>query len=239
MKQIPVSNGRAFALVDDEDYEELSKHVWHLRGGYASRHVEWPGKGDAWRHMPMHRQIMDISKDDKRYVDHVDRNRLNNQRSNLRICTPTGNAINRGLSAANKSGYKGVSWCKKLMKWRAQIQFSKKKIAIGFFDTAEDAYRAYCMKAKELHGEYAILEVRKVSEQIVDFVPYVKRTNKTGFKGVKYDPDGKKWSARIMRNGKRIELGRFATPEEAHAAYCSAAAELCSQQGKRALKKAA
>lgn len=221
MKQIPLSKGKAFALVDDDLYEDLSRYKWQLTHGYAIRHVEWPGKvGGKWKSISMHRHIMGAESIGKHFIDHIDRNPLNNQRANLRVCTPGGNAMNRSVAVTNTSGYKGVSWNKKCAKWSAQIQVNRKKFVIGLFDTPEDAYIAYCMKAKELHGEYAIDEVKAIADSVTDFVPYVKRTNQTGLKGVKYQ-DGK-WRARIMRDGIRIDLGHFATPEEARAAYCKA-----------------
>lgn len=89
-------------------------------------------------------------------VDHVNRDRLDNRKSNLRKCTRQENACNRGKAKHNKSGYKGVYWCKGRRKYRAQIQARGKHRLLGQFDVAQDAARAYDNAAKELHGEFAV-----------------------------------------------------------------------------------
>lgn len=225
MKEIPLTRGLV-ALIDDEDYEELSQFSWYATGrGYAWRVLpKVPGK-KWYSRMGMHRQIMGLDPSDVRVVDHIDRNPLNNQRSNIRICTEAENYLNRKVLVTNTSGFKGVSWHKQYKKWRAQIQVNCKKTVIGFYDSPEDAHAAYCVAAKKMHGEFANTEIKAVAELAGEHVAYVKRKNKTGFKGVKFDPECRKWTSKIMRNGKMRYLGYFNTPEAAHEAYCRAAAE--------------
>jgi hypothetical protein len=238
VKQIPLSKGRAFAIVDDEDFDELSKYSWQIVGGYASRHLEWPsGKGGKWRNISMHRQIMGLGDNDDCHVDHIDRNPLNNCKANLRLCKPAENFRNRKVLSTNTSGYKGVSWHAALKKWRAQIQVDGKKIMLGVYETPEAAHQAYCIKAAELHGQFANREILDVAEQLSGVSAFTPRGNKTGLKGVTYFPSEGIWRARIMRNGKRIELGTFRSPEEAHNAYCRAA-EIPSMQGRWRTKAA-
>ncbi len=86
-------------------------------------------------------------------VDHIDGDGLNNQRQNLRLCTRAQNLMNRGLNRANKSGYKGVIWCKG--KWMAYIVKDRKQVYLGRFTEKLQAYKVYCKAAKELHGEFA------------------------------------------------------------------------------------
>lgn len=87
-------------------------------------------------------------------VDHIDGDRLNNAKENLRECTRSENQRNRGMQENNKSGFKGVSFDKSRNKWQAGIGVNGKRISLGRFDTPELAYSAYCKKASELHGEF-------------------------------------------------------------------------------------
>jgi len=142
MKSIPLSQGK-FALVDDDDYEWISKKKWYFRGnGYA-----------AHRGVLMHRAILKTPKGMS--TDHIDGNKLNNQKSNLRICTHTENIQNSKRNSGNVSGYKGVSQDKARGRWRAYIKSNKRMIHLGYFLTAEDAAHAYDEAARKYHGEFA------------------------------------------------------------------------------------
>lgn len=154
MKEIPLTRGLV-ALVDDEDYETISKFKWHVHEtGYALRKVKHPIKG-TWTHISMHRQILGIEFGDRRDIDHIDGNRRNNTRLNLRICSRAENQYNRGANSNNTSGYKGVYWKHDRKKWGACIRANDKRKYLGYFPTPEEAYAAYCKAASELHGEFA------------------------------------------------------------------------------------
>ena len=113
MKKIPLSakrkpsnRGKFFATVDAELYDELNKYHWSIsKNGYAQRRVKI---GDKVSTILMHRQIMELSFGDSIYVDHKNGNRLDNRKSNLRICSRTENNHNMRISKRNKSGAKGV-----------------------------------------------------------------------------------------------------------------------------------
>lgn len=105
----------------------------------------------------MGRVILGMDETDTRKSDHENCNTLDNRRRNLRIATNSQNGANRERLSNNTSGYKGVSWDKRRRKWHAYIYFNKKQIHLGFFDTAEQAYEAYCAAAIRLHGEFARL----------------------------------------------------------------------------------
>lgn len=91
------------------------------------------------------------------FVDHIDGNRLNNQRHNLRLATKSQNGANRGAPSNNKSGFKGIHFDKFNNKWRAEIWCNNKRKRIGRFERIEDAVIAYNETAKELFGEFAYL----------------------------------------------------------------------------------
>ncbi len=90
-------------------------------------------------------------------VDHINRNKLDNRRANLRICTQSQNLMNRGKTKANTSGYKGVTRYRG--KWLAQIGFKdgakRRYIHIAKFDNAIEAAQAYYAVALQIAGEYA------------------------------------------------------------------------------------
>jgi hypothetical protein len=147
MKQIPL-NGKhgkgKFALVDDEDYEELMKYKWRVNSvGYAVRGYS----------ISMHRLIMNCDKG--LLVDHINHEPLDNQKRNLRICTTSQNGMNRVPKKGGTSKYKSVYFNKAAKKWRASIMINGKSIHLGTFNTELEAAQAYNAKAKELFGEFA------------------------------------------------------------------------------------
>lgn len=77
------------------------------------------------------------------YVDHVNRNKLDNRKANLRIVSPAQNNLNTGMRRNNNSGFKGVSRCTGSEKWRARITIYGDEISLGHFDTKEQASVAY------------------------------------------------------------------------------------------------
>lgn len=94
--------------------------------------------------------------ENKQQVDHIDRNPLNNHASNLRWVTNGENGRNR-LSHRGSSKYKGISFNKKRKKWEAQIQLNNKRQYLGSFDYEKEAALVYNKKAKEIFGEFALL----------------------------------------------------------------------------------
>jgi hypothetical protein len=101
----------------------------------------------------MHRLIMRLHIDDGLQVDHIDGNRLNNIKNNLRVCLNHENAKNRLKNKNNTCGYKGIHFFKG--KYVAQIHANKKRIYLGRFETAEKAHEAYYVAAKQYYGNYA------------------------------------------------------------------------------------
>ena len=109
MRKIPLTRGK-FTLVDDEDYDVLSKHRWHLLKGKKSiigYAVRWSPMVSGKRyHISMAREILQISKDKE--PDHIDRNSLDNRRCNLRVVSRKENNDNR--RSWGKSKVKWVQW---------------------------------------------------------------------------------------------------------------------------------
>lgn len=154
-------------LVDDEDYERLNQHRWCLNDeGYATRWAKRPGGGprDGYT-VRMHREVMGLGYGDPRHVDHKFGVKLDNRKSELRICTNHQNTMNRSAYPHGTSGLKGVTWRpKRRRKWEAYITLHGRKHYLGAFDTAEEAHKAYCEAAPTFHGEFANTTNRVVDE---------------------------------------------------------------------------
>lgn len=142
-KEISVSKGN-IALIDDEDYERISKHKWTIHNnGYARRNT-------FGKTIYLHREIMNCLGTDKS-IDHINRNKLDNRKSNLRICTHQENQWNKTYVGKNKTGFTGVT--KKGGKWRAKCKFMGMERHIGLFNTPEEANTAY-MEFIKKRGEF-------------------------------------------------------------------------------------
>jgi hypothetical protein len=152
-KTIPLSRGLV-AIVDDADFESLSAHKWYAFQGhctfYAVRNVRHPNQRIIYLHRVLLNAPFGLQ------VDHVNRDGLDNRRCNLRFATNSQNNRNRAVSKKrSSSGYKGVSWSRLNKNWRARITINGLETHLGAFATPEAAHAAYCVAAKELHGEFA------------------------------------------------------------------------------------
>jgi hypothetical protein len=152
MKTIELTKG-AKAIVDECDYDYLMQWKWLCNNtGYAVRTDYSQGKKKT---LGMHRVI--LSATDGVVVDHKNGNRLDNRRSNIRVCTPGQNQYNRGKLCTNKTGYKGVYHQKKFNTWLVAIGVNGKLRYVGSYKTKIEAARAYNEAALKYHGEFARL----------------------------------------------------------------------------------
>ena len=134
MKEIKLTQGK-YATVDSLDYGWLSRWVWRLSShGYAMR------RPIGEKIIYMHRLINETPKGME--TDHINGNKLDNRRCNLRNANKTLNGRNRGENKNNTSGCKGVSFAKKQGAWSAYIFNNYKKIGLGFFKNINDAIKA-------------------------------------------------------------------------------------------------
>lgn len=132
MKRIKLTQDK-FAIVDDKDYEYLSRWSWQLHtGGYAYRGI---GKNSA--SIYMHREVNKTP--DGLLTDHINGDKLDNRQSNLRTADRSLNAINTGIRSTNTSGHKGVSWNKQHSKWESYIWKDNKKYNLGIYEKLIDA----------------------------------------------------------------------------------------------------
>jgi hypothetical protein len=142
------------AVIDSGDMARVSGINWHLHSeGYAIARV-------CGKKVYMHRWLVNPPED--MTVDHINGDRLDNRRCNLRIATRSQNYCNRAGKVAT-SAYKGVSWHKATKTWRATISADKRQRSLGYFHSEIEAARAYDEAAKSLHGEFARLNFPEVS----------------------------------------------------------------------------
>lgn len=152
MRKIKLMNNKGITLIDDDDYKKSTKYEWGLSGrGYVSKSIK---RNNKWHTLYLHHFLMGTFDE----IDHIDRNPLNNQRSNLRIVTRSQNQMNKGKQKGKWSSiFKGVGWVKRKNRWSSRICFNGKSIYLGSFKNEIDAAKAYNDRAKKLFGKYAYL----------------------------------------------------------------------------------
>ena len=133
--------------IDADDYDTVKGLKWCIGNhGYAE---------NVKTKMLLHRLVMRISKDGHE-VDHINRNKLDNRKSNLRLVDRTRNLVNSGLRRNNTTGFKGVCWSKNAKKYFVQLSKHNKKVYTGYFIDKVEAAKKYDQKAKEFYGDYAV-----------------------------------------------------------------------------------
>lgn len=150
--EVVLHNGE-IALIDAEDWPEVSRHKWHCQisksgAHYAYANIRVDGKRKC---IGLHQFVMGIVL--PLTVDHIDHNTLDCRKANLRIATPTQQNANRRISKNNKSGYKGVFFYGN----RYRVNVQTRWVRGAAYHTAEEAARAYDRIAKERFGEFAVL----------------------------------------------------------------------------------
>jgi hypothetical protein len=172
-RRIPLTQGK-FAVVDPADFYHLNRHKWRICKGkntlYAERSVRL--SFGRYTRILMHRQILNAYPNHhprftsheplftNLVIDHINRNGLDNRRSNLRLATIAQNAWNSRIRP-NRSGYKGVWFAKDKGKFRAAIWHNNKRIYLGYFDSPRQAALAYDTAAKKYHKDFAVLNFDK------------------------------------------------------------------------------
>ncbi len=142
------SNTNSEFYFDEIDYEKVKVYYWREdidnKGYHHLRAWDQQNK----KIISLHWLIIG------KYGDHIDRNPLNNRRSNLRKATFKENSRNQSKSTRNTSGIVGVGWYKRYNKWRAYIT-TDKTLTLGYFDNKDDAIRARLKAERKYFGEFA------------------------------------------------------------------------------------
>lgn len=224
--EIKLNHG--IALLDDSDTFFLDGWVWWSQ---ASNRRKGTSAGTPRVYMvgrkrteqrtsfPLHRRILGLPTyaDDRRDVDHINGDGLDNRRENLRIGTRSQNLAN-SASRGGSSEYKGVSFDKQTGRWKAQITINNVPRNLGRHDTPEQAALAYNIAADRAWGTYAVLN--QIGSEVV------LRSGTRGsshYRGVTFDKERNLWIAQIAAQGNRRQLGRFPTEADAALAYNAAA----------------
>ena len=144
--EIPLTKGK-FALVDKKDFAYLNQWKWRYhKNGYA---VRTSRKGLIRMHRVVNKTPLGF------FTDHINHNKLDNRRKNLRTVTKSQNQMNVGLQANNTSGYKGVYWHKQSKKWQAKIEVNQKQINLGCYSRKSLAILARKCAEKVYFGKYS------------------------------------------------------------------------------------
>lgn len=154
MKKIHIKDN-VYAVVDDEDFDNLNQYKWSLVRGYAKR-MTWDSKTKKVGNLTMHQIV--LGKKDGFEIDHINRNRLDNRKQNLRHVTKSQNRMNTPVRADSKTGVKGVTLYKgRDKKYGVRIRNKRngKLLFLGSFYTLKEASSFYNKKAIEMNGEYA------------------------------------------------------------------------------------
>jgi len=158
---IPLTKGM-FARVDAEDAELVLAFKWCAAPGtrttYAAR--AFRREDGSQTTQSMHRLLTGFE-----VTDHINGDGLDNRRSNLREATYSQNNRNARMRSHNTSGFKGVSWCKRSGKWRANIFVDGKQLHLGLHARLEDAARSYDAAARTHFGSFATLNFPRAGER--------------------------------------------------------------------------
>jgi len=138
-------------LVDSEDFDWLNRYKWHLNEkGYAVCGIYDPVTQKTKKYR-MNRMIMGFP---KKFVDHKDRDKLNNRRNNLRLASRTQNGFNSKMFSTSTTGLKWICWDKSRNQYHVSTKINQRKINVGRFDTLEQAKQAVREKILPLLEEY-------------------------------------------------------------------------------------
>lgn len=221
MKEIPLNHGYS-TQVDDEDYELLSQHEWRISPGRNTMYAAMRGA----HFQSLHRFL--LKPPAELFVDHIDGNGLNNQRSNLRLCTDAQNKRNHGVRKNSTQEFKGVSKHANGKGWTVRMRDASGKMACyGTYAYPQMAALVYDKVALEVLGEFAWLNF----PDLVGVHPHItvrKRIPTGPSKGVYVNPKGK-YVVQIRRKGVCYNGGTHTTVEAAQAAYEELKARLDSE----------
>lgn len=214
------TNGTDFIIDDSDSY--LLEDTWHFAStGYILRNKDLK---------KIHRAIMNAKTGE--LVDHKDRNKLNNSKSNLRIATVNQSVHNQGKRKNTKTKYKGVCFKPKMNLFEARCRMNGLDLQLGNYITDYSAAYAYNKKALELSEFSCVNELDYPIEYLEEVLVSHRRTSPVAEKRSKYKnvywnkKTGRmksgKWTTIIIIKKVRIDLGRYDSDLDAFNIYAKA-----------------
>lgn len=147
---------------DLEDYDKIKNYCWSVsKSGYVYTKILNKGKPYS---LYLHRCIFN-NLDSKFDVDHINHNKRDNRKNNLRICEHIKNCLNSTKRKDNTSGVKGVSYRKDRNKWRAEIYVNRKYLYLGSYDKFEDAVNARIKAENQYHKQFSFANSMKIAKE--------------------------------------------------------------------------
>jgi hypothetical protein len=136
---------RALTRVDPDDWFRFARYPWHLLStgyvigrmttkGYRREKQRGQRVGGPAKQVLMHRLVMGMDPDDRRKVDHINRDRLDNRRANLRIVNNSEHSQNQTWQRGRTSKYRGVHWDRTNRKWVAKAQLNGRVFSLGHYN---------------------------------------------------------------------------------------------------------
>lgn len=152
--EVKLTNSDQVALIDHDDLKNVAKYKWKLEKGYAVTMLNWyEGGKRRGKTTRMHQLI--INPAEGLVTDHINMDKLDNRKENLRLVTPQQNMWNKKTSRKTPSSiYKGVSYCKQTNKWKVSLTIDGKCKTLGRFREEADAAMVFDYHAKQVHGDY-------------------------------------------------------------------------------------
>ena len=159
-------------LIDDEDWERVSRYKWYVseNNKYVFANIYCEGTRKT---VSLHRLILDCN-DTKQVVDHINHNTFDNRKVNLRMCKQVQNTQNKRMPSHNTTGYKGVRKRKHCSRYTAVVREGKDSYTCGFYNTPEEAARAYDMMSIYLFKEFAYTNFNRELYNTTDIDDFAK-----------------------------------------------------------------
>jgi hypothetical protein len=220
MKLLPTSKG-FLILIDDIDFDRASRHSWCPdEQGYSKATIKQ-------EQVMLHRWL--VGAQDGEEVDHKNHNTFDCRRDNLRRCTKSQNMANMKTPKNNTTGFKGVTFDKRVNRYTARIKVNRHHRHLGSFITAEDAAIAYNHAALASFGEFAYFNnvpnwQSRTPRRAKD--TELRSNNSSGFRGVSFNKRLQKWTAYLSIRGHHTHIGYFPTAEAAARARAQKAMEV-------------
>jgi len=150
-----------YAIVDPKDFERLNQYKWFCTNyGYAARKIPKKLRKGKEQSIMMHRELCPVP--DGMWVDHINRKRNDNRKSNLRPATRQQNIWNTKQNRTkSKTQYIGIHFNKNRQKWQVQLTVKGRQRGFGYYTDEVHAAKAYDKVAKKYRGQFALLNFHK------------------------------------------------------------------------------